>query len=156
MHSTNEMLSKVYDILTAVEPILFDVKEGALQRVRETKFDKNKSLQGQTLDSKSMTSFGRINHAINNSSTSMNMFAPPSTVSPCSMHQTPILPQQNDNSNNMSALGSSSRREIIVAPDSSDISQSLSQISAEKAELTKAKETAPEDLLNVNRSHPRN
>ena len=44
MHSTNEMLSKVYDILTAVEPILFDVKEGALQRVRETKFDKNKSL----------------------------------------------------------------------------------------------------------------
>lgn len=155
MHTTNEMLSKVYDILTAVEPILFDVKEGALQRVRETKFDKNKSLQGQTLDSKSMTSFGRMNHAINKSSTSVNMFAPPSTVSPCSMYRTPILPKENNNSNNMSALGSSSRRKTIDAPDSSDISESLSQISAAKAELAKAKETAPEEQMNDNRSHPR-
>ena len=92
MHATNEALSKVFDILTAVEPILFDMKDGALQRVRETKFDKNKSLYEQTLDSKSMTSFGRINHAINDSTNSVNIIAPPSPVSPCSMHRTPILP----------------------------------------------------------------
>ena len=43
MQSTNDALSKIFHIMHAIEPILFDIKDGTMKRVFKSNFDPSKS-----------------------------------------------------------------------------------------------------------------
>lgn len=55
MESTNEALIKMKKIMQAIEPILFDLKDGSLKRVRKSTFVRKKKFKVQNPDESNLT-----------------------------------------------------------------------------------------------------